>query len=321
MANQFSIRPPSLQGFGQIAQAFGKKDMQNQAEEKKLAELNKQKAGASQAMQFLNQANASQDPAEKENLFMQAYKASPEFTKGLMQNMKARAETEKLNQPDPQQQGTGQMSGYAFNPTDGTFKINPELEKSLNEKAAAKLAEGKILSVKDRQGINKDVTALLADSVGINKTAKDLQKLGKLGGGPASIALVFKFMKALDPQSVVRESEFATAENSAGVPESVRNIYNKIKNGEKLGDAQIKQFIDTANVLANSAADSSSREIGKYLDVYEYAITESLKEKYMGRIPSHIGESEKTVIDTEKDTTPSPAPIQLSPSASKYLEL
>lgn len=307
MANRFSVTPPSLQGLGQIAQAFGQKSMMDQ-----------QKAGASQAMQFLNQANASQDPAEKENLFMKAYQASPEFTKGLMQNMKARAETEKLNQPAPQQQGTGQMSGYAFNPADGTFKINPELERSLNEKAASKLAEGKVLGVKDRQSINKDVTALLADSVGINKTAQDLQKLGKLGGGPASIALVFKFMKALDPQSVVRESEFSTAENSAGVPESVRNIYNKLKNGEKLGEEQIKQFIDTANLLSNSATESSANEISKYLDVYEYALPESLKEKLMGRIPSRIGEAAKTETAATQQATPG-APAQLSPSAMKYL--
>ena len=99
MANQFSVTPPSLQGLGQIAQAFGQKSMQNQAEEKQATQLEQQKAGASKAMQFLNQANASQDPAEKESLFMKAYQASPEFTKGLMQNMKSRAETEKLNNP------------------------------------------------------------------------------------------------------------------------------------------------------------------------------------------------------------------------------
>lgn len=320
MANRFSVSPPNLAGLGMLAQAYGQKSQQDQKKEEQLAQLNKQKAGASQAMQFLNQANQSQDPGEKENLFMQAYQASPEFTKGLMQNMKARAETEKLSQPAQQQQGTGQMSGYSFNPADGSFKINPELAQSLNEKAVNKLAEGKVLGVKDRQGINKDVTALLSDSVGINKTAQDLQKLGKLGGGPASIALVFKFMKALDPQSVVRESEFSTAENSAGVPESVRNIYNKLKNGEKLGEEQIKQFIDTANLLSNSAVESSSNEINKYLDVYEYTLSESLKEKLRSRIPPLIGETYKpSVTETQKDA-PLATSVQLSPSAAKYLE-
>ena len=41
------------------------------------------------------------------------------------------------------------------------------------------------------------------------------------------IALVFSFMKMLDPASVVRESEFATAQNAAWVPDQIRNLYNK----------------------------------------------------------------------------------------------
>ena len=36
-------------------------------------------------------------------------------------------------------------------------------------------------------------------------------------GGPADLALVFEFMKALDPQSVVRETEFATAAKSGNI--------------------------------------------------------------------------------------------------------
>ena len=83
------------------------------------------------------------------------------------------------------------------------------IKKVLEDKAAAAIAKGTPLDAKDRQGINKDVTTLIKDTVSINKTAKDLSNLKKLGGGPASIALVFKFMKALDPQSVVRESEFS----------------------------------------------------------------------------------------------------------------
>lgn len=186
-------------------------------------------------------------------------------------------------------QGTGDMAGYAFDPSTGDFQINPEIKQALEAKATAKAVEGIKLNAKDRQGINKDVTGLIGDAVSINKTAKDLAKLGKIGGGPASIALVFKFMKALDPQSVVREGEFLTAERSAGLPESMRNMYNKIMEGEKLGAVQIKQFIDTANEIANSAVDSSTGEISSYLDTYEDTIPESFKSSLMNRIPKRIG--------------------------------
>ena len=41
-------------------------------------------------------------------------------------------------------------------------------------------------------------------------------------------------MKLLDPGSVVREGEFATAENAAGVPERIRQQWNKALKGDRL---------------------------------------------------------------------------------------
>ena len=57
----------------------------------------------------------------------------------------------------------------------------------------------------------------------------------------------------LDPNSVVREGEFATAQNSTGVPDRVRNLYNKIMTGERLNPSQRQEFIDTAGALADVA--------------------------------------------------------------------
>jgi hypothetical protein len=55
----------------------------------------------------------------------------------------------------------------------------------------------------------------------------------------AQIALVFAYMKMLDPNSVVRETEYATAQNAAGVPERIRNLWNKAKDGKFLDKTQI----------------------------------------------------------------------------------
>lgn len=48
------------------------------------------------------------------------------------------------------------------------------------------------------------------------------------------IALVFGFMKMLDPTSVVKEGEYATAANAAGVPEKIRQIWNSVMDGNRL---------------------------------------------------------------------------------------
>jgi hypothetical protein len=63
----------------------------------------------------------------------------------------------------------------------------------------------------------------------------------------ADIALVFGLMKMLDPPSVVRESEQADARNAGGVPERIRNTYNKLLTGEFLTDSQRQDFVNQAN--------------------------------------------------------------------------
>lgn len=77
------------------------------------------------------------------------------------------------------------------------------------------------------------------------------------------LALIFNFMKILDPASVVRESEFATAQNSASVPERVRNIYNSFISGERLGfknSKQRKDFVDRAGKLFRSKEKSFNND-------------------------------------------------------------
>lgn len=71
--------------------------------------------------------------------------------------------------------------------------------------------------------------------------------------GPGDIALIYGYMKMLDPGSVVREGEFATAENSSGIPERMRNVYNKAINGERLTPGQRTNFTGQAKALLNAA--------------------------------------------------------------------
>ena len=67
--------------------------------------------------------------------------------------------------------------------------------------------------------------------------------------GPGDISFIFQYMKFLDPNSVVRENEFATAANAGGVPENVRNLFNKIQAGEILPDTVKEDFLRTASDL------------------------------------------------------------------------
>lgn len=85
---------------------------------------------------------------------------------------------------------------------------------------------------------------------------------------PASdIALVFGFMKMLDPASVVREGEYATAQNAAGVPERIRNVYNKAVDGEFLTDTQRQDMVDTSGRLYGQARQTAEAVGARYRDL------------------------------------------------------
>ena len=59
---------------------------------------------------------------------------------------------------------------------------------------------------------------------------------------PWDVSAIFQFMKTLDPQSVVRESEFETAAKSAWVFQYIGNTYDRLTKWEKLTDTQRKAF-------------------------------------------------------------------------------
>lgn len=63
------------------------------------------------------------------------------------------------------------------------------------------------------------------------------------------LALIFNYMKMLDPGSAVREGEFANAQNAAGVPDQIRNQWNKLMSGERLNPTQRVSFKEQARKI------------------------------------------------------------------------
>lgn len=249
--------------------------------------LNKDYEGAMDFLSDRAQASSQSggNPRETMEVFNAIRNGQPEVALEMLSNYREIFDdsyTPKNAQKKPDFQF--KEGGIVFNPSDGSVSINPKAKARLDE-IANKKQSGSNLTLKDKQSINKDITGFLGDTTLIYNAANDLSKLQSMPSGPASIALVFKFMKALDPISVVREGEFATAQNSAGVPENVRNLYNKISEGEILGDKQIQQFVDTAKGLSNSAIGSSSTQINDYLSTYGDSLPASFSKSIRGRIP------------------------------------
>lgn len=87
---------------------------------------------------------------------------------------------------------------------------------------------------------------------GIAQAYNKVAAAAKDPSAAGDLSLIFGYMKILDPASVVREGEFATAQNAAGVPTQIGNIYNKVLNGERLSESQRKDFINQARNLVKS---------------------------------------------------------------------
>jgi hypothetical protein len=111
-------------------------------------------------------------------------------------------------------------------------------------------------AAKFEQSLRKEYTSLTADMRTINDSYSRLQASSKLDSGPADIAMVYSYMKILDPTSVVREGEYATAEQTAGLPEQIVGTYNKLMSGQRLTPQQRSQFVDAA---ANLVKDKNVR--------------------------------------------------------------
>jgi hypothetical protein len=94
-----------------------------------------------------------------------------------------------------------------------------------------------------------------------------IEKAAQAGDAAGDIGLVFGIMKMFDPGSVVRESEFAVAQNAAGLPERLGVIYERLKSGERLTPAQRERFVDLARKLKVSTDDLYSRRMSHYKEI------------------------------------------------------
>jgi hypothetical protein len=63
-------------------------------------------------------------------------------------------------------------------------------------------------------------------------------------------------MKVLDPGSTVREGEFANAQNAAGVPDRIRNLFNNWSKGQRLDENQRQDFITQAKKIVDARGKS-----------------------------------------------------------------
>lgn len=139
-------------------------------------------------------------------------------------------------------------------------------QKAESEQQKAKKAEQKEKTAQEnklRSEFSKFKTNFQEAQTAQDKVVRSLARQTAAG----DVSAVFAYMKVLDPGSVVREGEQATARNAAGVPERIRNAYNRTLTGQSLTPEQRQDFLETSQSLFQAEQDKYIANRKVYEDI------------------------------------------------------
>lgn len=149
------------------------------------------------------------------------------------------------------------------------------------------------------EGLRKEYAALAKPYFETRDAWTRIQQSASKPSAAGDVALIFNFMKMLDPGSVVREGEFATAQNAAGVPERISALYNRVLSGERLTDGIRSDFVGQAKGLYDRAA----------------AQYQGIQSQYRGISTRTGADPQNTIVDFGP---PGAASVQAPPAARSF---
>ncbi len=184
--------------------------------------------------------------------------------------------------PSPGYRGSGgreaPLSGGPADPAAGENRIR-------NERELRREYEGVTQEYRNVRQAFQKVEASLAQATGI----------GDIGG-------IFGIMKVFDPTSTVREGEQASVQNSAGVPEYIRSLYNRAVSGELLTPQQ------RADILAVGRA-----QFGTYEQGYQRRVSD------FTRMANDYGIDPRNIVGGDEAPDRAPERRRLTPAQAAEL--
>ena len=104
-------------------------------------------------------------------------------------------------------------------------------------------------TLKTEKGLRAEFTKLTKDFRTIDDSFRRIGASAKNPSGAGDLSMIFNYMKMLDPNSVVRESEFATAAATGSYGQVIQGHVQKALTGEKLADEVRDDFVRRAQML------------------------------------------------------------------------
>lgn len=159
------------------------------------------------------------------------------------------------------------------NPNELTPVQRKQLDETVRQRSLEKPPQTVVMTPRqvfqDEQALRKEYTAIPEVKLfGEVQNAYDTIKTSLTKQSPAGdLAGATKFMKLLDPGSVVRESELGMAMAATGALDRAVNYFNMLKSGQKLNPNQRKDFLDLSNQLYEAARQRKSAFDTQYADI------------------------------------------------------
>lgn len=234
--------------------------------------------GGSNVPAIMQAARSTQNPLQSAAQAMQLQRAmqpaAPEsYTLGEGETRFHGAEPIAVGQPKSDNKNVelkeierdGQIYWQAYNKRSGEPVGIPHLKGDVNRNEAREAAN---VVFTQENTLRDDYRA---DSKIFDAVSSAIGKVRLAAAGERSpgkdVSLIFNYMKILDPASVVREGEQATAANAASVPDRVRDIYNLSLGGQRLTPEQRLDFLRSGEDVYKSEAAKHENVIGFYSNI------------------------------------------------------
>jgi hypothetical protein len=143
-----------------------------------------------------------------------------------------------------------------------TRKLGTETQKIALELEGLKATGGldPVKSFEQEEKLRKEFQTRTKNYGELGTTFSNIQSSAKSNTGAGDIALITGFMKMLDPTSVVRETEFATGRDTAGLYARLENNLQKAQNGQFLQPKQRDEYVTLAKQYLDSAQKKAAED-------------------------------------------------------------
>jgi len=158
--------------------------------------------------------------------------------------------------------------GYFWNPITNSAERIPGLPIKPEQQPAATKAGGsaspKPATISELTGLSKSFSQETKDDSDVAGSWRTLHSNAALGTPAGDIAVIYAYMKLQDPTSVVREGEFATAQNAGGIHETIRARLNQAIGTGRLTPQLRSEILGSAKATLNSRRSQFSAKQDRF---------------------------------------------------------